>query len=289
MSKPKRKLKYSSSQELEFELSKVTCIRGIWLKEYRPLPIEQVDGQGHFTCISNKTQWLTEILSGKKSDDKTKDRITSLLLDMRNAAQNSCAQNTPIKRAPSKRGELDLTSEEESNEEDDSSDVARNASLTGGKLRERQGHVWKTSEVELQGQTFRFAYYKRKHYIEASSENLEYFLAAARSYTDSEVQKRKMHRKNSMKTGDSPEDSNKQCVSWLPARDTWKIYYTDADGMPKTSTTGLRPITHDPATRKPLDKQSYLAELHRTHVKAIRLWNDWDTSDAARLEIPAGP
>ena len=283
----KRKLKYSSSQELEFEVSQVTCIRGIWLKEPRPLPIEDVDGQGRFVYVSSKTPWLTEILVGKKSDNSTKDRIANLLLDIRDAAQSSCAQANPIARAPSKRASLELSSDSGSDEADSDCDV--NAAVRSRRSRDRQGHIWKTREVELQGYAFRFAYFKRKHYIEASPENLESFLAAARSYTDTEVTKRKAERKNSLHKGNSPDDAKKQTVAWLNCRGTWVIYYTDEDGASKQSATGLKPMTHDPDSKKPLSKKAYQAELHKKHVRAINMWNDLDASEAPRLDIPNCP
>ena len=284
----KRKLKYSSSQELEFEVSQVTCIRGIWLKEHRPLPVEDVAGQGRFVHVSSKTTWLTEILVGKKSDNTTKDRIANLLMDIRDAAQSSCAQANTIARAPSKRAGLELSSESGSDEADES-DGDVSAAVRSRRSRDRQGHVWKTCEVEMQGCTFRFAYFKRKHYIEASHENIESFLAAARSYTDTEVSKRKTERKNSLRNGDSPNGAKKQTVAWLNCRGTWVIYYTDADGASRQSATGLKPMTHDPDSKKPLSKKAYQAELHKKHVRAINMWNDLDASEAPRLDIPSCP
>ena len=82
--------------------------------------------------------------------------------------------------------------------------------------------------------------------------------------------------------GDSPAGCKTKAVRWVPARKRYVLTYTDSDGNIRTYSQGLAPQEeHEDGSA--LTQSQYMAELRRVHIKARKLWNEYDKSEKPRL------
>ena len=247
----------------------------------------EVEGRGEFTIVTQKTSWIQEMLSGRKSDVPSKDRLTSLLKELLKElkakgaeadAQAAEVERRRPARRPEAADELNLTEDE-----DDAEDASDEEKQTNANDRRAAfPNTFRVTTVTVNDYDITFAYFKRKYYVAATQANLDAFVQAANSYGKPEVAKRKAERSENRREGSSPTGSQKKAVRWCAARDRYIIYYTNSEGESKQYSQGLAPKVQNESGRA-LSKAEYAAELKRVWAKARRTWNELDKSDKPRL------
>lgn len=240
-----------------------------------------VEGRGEFAVVTQKTSWIQEMISGRKSNVQTRDTITLLLKELRSKKcqeEEESAATAGRRRASSRNdavAELALTDPED--DDDEESDAPANRSA-----RVHFPNTFRIHTVNVNGHDICFAYFKRKYFISATQENLDSFVQAALAYDKPEVKKRKAERAQSRQDGDSPAGATKKAVRWVACRQSYVISYTDPDGTSRTFSRGLAPKVQHP-DGSALSKAEYSAELRRAWKKARSTWNDMDKSELPRL------
>ena len=287
-----RKLKSKSSSPHDVTLAKHWCVKGMYLKEPRLLPTRAIDSHGLFAVVTQKTSWVHEMLSGKKSDPAARSQITLLLQAMKDEKDvASRPPSSPEDRRPAKGNlqteELGLSDDEEiedneTEEEDDQNHRKGKRPTTS--FRQQMKSAFAVCEASVNGFRIKFAYSGRQYYLEATQDNLDSFLKGASSFKESEIADRKAKREANAEDSHSPDGASKAAVRWLPCKKRYIINYADEQGINRTLSSNLTPRTQNKVGTM-LMEEEYKMELKRVRQKAVNLWNEMDRSKRPRMRI----